>query len=62
MGDQAVIYLRKNPKAKADMKVEMGFSELKNLKCISDTLQSGYAVLESIPEERLVIFEKIDLA
>jgi hypothetical protein len=62
VGDQAVVYLRKNPKAKADMKVEVGFSELKNLKCISDTLQSGYAVLEDIPDGRLIIFEKMDLA
>lgn len=44
------------------MKVEVGFSELKNLKCISDTLQSGYAVLEDIPDGRLIIFEKMDLA
>lgn len=62
MGDQAVVYLRKSLKAKADMKVEVGFSELKNLKCITDNLQSGYAVLENIPEERLIIFEKMDLA
>jgi hypothetical protein len=62
VGDLAVIYLRNISKSKKELKIELGFSEQKNLKCTSDSMLSSFIVVDNIQDERLLVFEKIDLS
>jgi hypothetical protein len=62
IGDLATVFIKNKINGGKALKLEVGFPELQNLKCISHpNIHKEFIVLENVGEELLLIFEKVDL-